>query len=204
MDQVGAAHLVRARLGTERRRDLRDGRAQRGHRPRLRRRTPYLPAATAGHRAHRQAVERAERSRVLAIRGHRQRRPRGRAPRPSLRRHRPQGIVLEDGLPQPARRGGVAGPAIALRHAAKTRGAPLRDDSCLYEPEAIRVGLILFAPKTCSACGAVLPANIDYYTPDCRCGGLLAECRMCRRCRRERQRVANHALYWRRKARAET
>jgi hypothetical protein len=29
-----------------------------------------------------------------------------------------------------------------------TSGAPLRDDSCLYEPEAIRVGLILFAPKT--------------------------------------------------------
>ena len=78
-----------------------------------------------------------------------------------------------------------------------TSGAPRRDDSILYTPEAIRVGFILFAPKTCSACGAVLPANIDYYTPDCRCGGLLAECRRCRRARQREQ-------HRRQKGRAET
>jgi len=84
-----------------------------------------------------------------------------------------------------------------------TRGAPRRDDSCLYTAEAIRVGLILFPPRTCSHCGMVLPANVDYYTPDKRnpraLVPLTAECRRCRR-EREWQRDQQRP---RRKARAE-
>lgn len=66
------------------------------------------------------------------------------------------------------------------------RSKMLLSDSILYEPDAIMVGLLLFPPRVCSACGEKLPANTDYFTPDAHAsGGLL---RYCRRCRRERHR----------------
>jgi hypothetical protein len=82
-----------------------------------------------------------------------------------------------------------------------TAGAPRRDDSIMYEAETIRVGLILFPPRTCSHCGMVLPANVDYFKPDKRnpraLVPLFAECR---RCRRDRDRDGDRR---RQKARAE-
>ncbi len=61
-------------------------------------------------------------------------------------------------------------------------GRPRCDDSCLYEPDSINVGLLLFKPKTCSACGLKLPANTDYYSRNnARTSGLRSQCRRCRR-----------------------
>jgi len=67
-------------------------------------------------------------------------------------------------------------------------GAPRTDDSYLYAEDAIAVGLILFPPRTCSACAAVLPANTDYFAPSQ--GTLKSACRRCVRDRyRETDRV---------------
>ena len=64
-------------------------------------------------------------------------------------------------------------------------------DQFLYEPDAVFVGLLLFGPRVCTACGAELPACRDYFTPDQMCeDGLKTSCR---RCRRERDRRNYHA-----------
>ena len=50
----------------------------------------------------------------------------------------------------------------------------------LYEPDALFVGLLLFAPKTCPTCATDLPANTDYFSPSRkRADGLASECRRC-------------------------
>lgn len=62
-------------------------------------------------------------------------------------------------------------------------------DDCLYEPEAVRVGLLLYPGRVCSLCGRTLPGNRDYFVP-ARHGnsaGLTSDCRQCRRAR-ERER----------------
>ena len=70
------------------------------------------------------------------------------------------------------------------------------DDNILYTDEAIRVGLILFPPRKCSHCGAVLPSNSDYFTPDyVNANGLTSNCRRCRR-------LAARESYRRKKAKA--
>lgn len=62
------------------------------------------------------------------------------------------------------------------------RGRKRCDDSIIYTDDAIMVGLLLFPPRTCSACGETLPRNTDYFTPDASAtGGLRYDCRRCRR-----------------------
>ena len=81
-----------------------------------------------------------------------------------------------------------------------TRGAPQRDERIIYTDEAVYVGLILFPPRTCSGCHAVLPANTDYFARNKQAADDSGLSYNCRRCRREIQRVVDRR---RRKAGAE-
>lgn len=54
-------------------------------------------------------------------------------------------------------------------------------DACIYEPDAIDVGVLIFGSRTCSKCGLELGACTDYFAPSKRGGGLVCECRRCRR-----------------------
>jgi hypothetical protein len=60
------------------------------------------------------------------------------------------------------------------------------DDSILYEPDAVDVGILLFGRRACSRCGLELAACTDYYQPDARAPDGMRT--TCRRCRREQQR----------------
>lgn len=66
------------------------------------------------------------------------------------------------------------------------RGHPKAQDDCLYEPDAIMVGLLLFPPRVCSACEETLPGCSDYYQPDAHATDDLRT--VCRRCRRKQRR----------------
>jgi hypothetical protein len=60
--------------------------------------------------------------------------------------------------------------------------APRAADGCLYEDDAIDIGILLFGEQICAACGEPLPKCADYYAPDKRNpSGLVYECRRCRR-----------------------
>ena len=62
------------------------------------------------------------------------------------------------------------------------RTKPRLDDSILYEPDAIMVGLLLFPPRACGACGDTLPRCRDYFAPDAHTSdGMRTTCRRCRR-----------------------
>jgi len=55
-------------------------------------------------------------------------------------------------------------------------------DACVYEPDAIDVGILLFGPRRCSMCKCTLPACTDYFAPSKQNhAGLVRECRRCRR-----------------------
>lgn len=70
-----------------------------------------------------------------------------------------------------------------------TRRGPRPDDSILYEPDAIMVGLLLFPPHVCGGpCGMALPRCRDYFTPDAHTHAADGMRRTCRRCRREQHR----------------
>lgn len=59
---------------------------------------------------------------------------------------------------------------------------PGATDAIIYEPEAIRIGVLLFGTRICCSCAAVLPACTDYYAPDTTVpSGLTTNCRRCRR-----------------------
>lgn len=66
-------------------------------------------------------------------------------------------------------------------------GRPRLDDSIIYEPDAVMVGLLLFPPRVCGGpCGMTLPRCRDYFQPDAHAlDGMRSTCR---RCRREQQR----------------
>jgi len=55
-------------------------------------------------------------------------------------------------------------------------------DDIIWDAEALRVGLILFRPRTCTTCGMTFPANTDYFAPNKQnLSGLTHNCRRCRR-----------------------
>ena len=56
-------------------------------------------------------------------------------------------------------------------------------DACIYEPDAVFVGVLLFGERVCSTCGDPLPANLDYFQSNKGHGGPLTY--NCRRCRRK-------------------
>lgn len=57
-----------------------------------------------------------------------------------------------------------------------------RDDSILYTPDALLVGLLLFPPRACGSCRETLPRNTDYFAPDAQVpDGMRTTCRRCRR-----------------------
>lgn len=56
------------------------------------------------------------------------------------------------------------------------------DDSILYTDDAVMVGLLLFPPRACGACGETLPRCRDYFAPDAQVpDGMRTTCRRCRR-----------------------
>ena len=70
------------------------------------------------------------------------------------------------------------------------------DDSIIYDPEAIRIGVLLFGTRICTLCELPLPACGDYFTPSM--GGLKSACRRCTRSRyreadRERRKARRRA-----------
>lgn len=55
-------------------------------------------------------------------------------------------------------------------------------DACVYEPDAVAIGILLFGARVCARCDDPLPACTDYFAPNKRkAGGLVYECRRCRR-----------------------
>ena len=56
-------------------------------------------------------------------------------------------------------------------------------DDIIYDPEAVRIGLLLYPPKVCSSCGMRLPANGDYFRWDKSNGSFKSACRRCTRLR---------------------
>jgi hypothetical protein len=56
---------------------------------------------------------------------------------------------------------------------------PAPTDAIIYEPEAIRIGVLLFGTRICTLCELPLPANGDYFAPSM--GGLKSACRRCTR-----------------------
>ena len=59
---------------------------------------------------------------------------------------------------------------------------PRLTDDCIYESDAIDIGVSLFGEQTCSTCRTPLPANTDYFAPEKALPlGLAHRCRRCRR-----------------------
>jgi hypothetical protein len=57
-------------------------------------------------------------------------------------------------------------------------------DECIYEADAVYVGILLFGSRICTQCDAELPRNTDYFKADAtRAGGLRSDCRRCARSR---------------------
>ena len=70
--------------------------------------------------------------------------------------------------------------------------APRTDDSCIYEPEAVDIGVMLFGSKTCVVCGETLANCADYFPPRGE-GTLRGACRRCVRARERRNRQERKA-----------
>jgi hypothetical protein len=63
-------------------------------------------------------------------------------------------------------------------------------EDCLYEDDAVDIGVMLFGVRTCVSCGRELPANADYFPRTMLSDGpgLKTVCRQCHRTyNRERQ-----------------